>query len=168
MVVCLFVATLGCSATLTIALMYLHEVKDGITVLPTVFAAGLLGAFVSALRRLYEFRDIFPFKITQGLLGSIDTYLVIYSLIPPIVGGIAAVALYVLFSAGLIEGDLFAEFHCVTGEGKCNVFGEYVSSWQPATASDYGKVLVWGFIAGFSERLVPDMLNRLGSSSSDS
>lgn len=31
----------------------------------------------------------------------------------------------------------------------------------PATGGDYAKVLVWAFIAGFFEQLVPDVLDRV-------
>jgi hypothetical protein len=33
-----------------------------------------------------------------------------------------------------------------------------MQSYGPAQASDYAKALLWGFVAGFSERLIPDAL----------
>ncbi len=38
-------------------------------------------------------------------------------------------------------------------------------NWSPAKATDYSKALLWGFIAGFAERLVPDVLGKLVSAS---
>ena len=34
-------------------------------------------------------------------------------------------------------------------------------SYLPIKPEDFGKALVWSFIAGFSERLVPDLLQSL-------
>ena len=35
--------------------------------------------------------------------------------------------------------------------------------YWPSSPEDYGKALVWSFIAGFSERLVPDVLQRVAA-----
>jgi hypothetical protein len=32
---------------------------------------------------------------------------------------------------------------------------------QPIAVEDWGKLLIWSFIAGFAERFVPDTLDRL-------
>jgi hypothetical protein len=42
-------------------------------------------------------------------------------------------------------------------------FGFFVNDIGPRTGIDYAKVLVWSFLAGFSEKLVPDVLDRLAS-----
>ena len=163
MVVWLFVATVGCTLLLGVLLFVLFRSGRGISALPTVFLVGTLGGFVSALRRLYAFHRIFPSGFFFRWLKNASAYLVVYSLIPPVVGGVAAVALYVLFSSQMVTGDLFPTFACASGTGTCDTFPGFVANWQPAAAREYGKVLVWGFIAGFSERFVPDILNRLGA-----
>ena len=80
-----------------------------------------------------------------------------------IVGAIGAVVLYLVFAAGLLKGDLFPEFSCLNAAASCGAFHDFVSSWAPANATANAKAIVWGFVAGFSERFVPDVLNRLGS-----
>jgi hypothetical protein len=91
---------------------------------------------------------------------------IIYSLVPPVVGAIAATVLYITFAAGLLEGALFPKFACKLMDEKgaslvpdaCRTFGTAISDFGPATAVDYAKALIWAFIAGFAERLVPDAL----------
>ena len=89
-------------------------------------------------------------------------YVVAYSLVPAVVGIIAAVMIYLLFAAGLLKGDLFPEFACAEGK-TCTDFHGFVSDWMPVNAPANAKAIVWGFIAGFSERFMPDILNRLAN-----
>lgn len=80
---------------------------------------------------------------------------------------LGAAVIYVVFAAGLLKGRLFPEFHCLATAGDCNDFVAFVRNWSPKGATEYGKAIVWGFIAGFSERFVPDILNRLGSKTAE-
>jgi hypothetical protein len=84
-------------------------------------------------------------------------------MIPPLVGIIASVVLYLIFAAGLVTGDLFPKFHLSEGNLKSDDFQNFISNWQPVLATDYAKAIGWGFIAGFSERFVPDILDRIGA-----
>jgi hypothetical protein len=84
-------------------------------------------------------------------------------MIPPLVGAIAAATLYVIFAAGLIKGDMFPLFHLSAVNPRPDDFDNFVNNWQPVAPIDYAKAIVWAFIAGFSERFVPDMLERLGT-----
>jgi hypothetical protein len=75
---------------------------------------------------------------------------------------IGAIVLYLIFAGGLLKGDLFPEFHCSVFD-RSNDFHGFVTNWSPNGPAANAKAIVWGFIAGFSERFVPDILNRLGS-----
>jgi hypothetical protein len=136
---------------------------DKITILPVVAISGTLGAFVSALRRLYSFQDIFPVSRYSGLLKNSNLYVVAYSSIPPLVGFIAATVLYIVFASEILKGAMFPTFTCEID--KCEHFLDFLRHWRPAQPTDYAKAIVWGFIAGFSERFVPDILNRLSEKS---
>jgi hypothetical protein len=129
-----------------------------------VVLAGALGAFFSVLMRLYNYEDLPKALVSPDLDGLPPSYLVIYSLVPAVVGAIAATVLYMLFASGLIKGDLFPAFVCKKGQNMCATFGMLIGEWGPDQATDYAKSIVWGFIAGFAERLVPDTLESLSRS----
>ena len=80
--------------------------------------------------------------------------------VPPIVGAIASVVLYLVFVGGFVEGGLFPNISCAEGK-TCNALGELMENYSPTEPQDYGWALVWGFIAGFSEQFVPDLLQSL-------
>jgi hypothetical protein len=161
MVIALFIATLFLGFALAVGLCV-----SGLTVLMVVVVAGALGGFVSALRRLYAFQRVFPSDFFAGGY-KVNLYLIIYSMIPPLVGAIAAATVYVIFASGLITGDMFPEFHLSTVNPRVDDFNNFVNNWQPVTPVDYAKAIVWAFIAGFSERFVPDMLERLSTKQAD-
>lgn len=161
LVVWLFIATLTLSFAFLAVMINLDRTGSGPSIMVVVIVSGALGGFVSSLRRLYSFQDIFPRKQYVELFRRTNFYVIAYSFVPALVGMIGAAVIYVVFAAGLLKGGVFPEFHCAVE--KCGDFATFVSSWSPSGPSEYGKAIVWGFIAGFSERFVPDILNRLGS-----
>ena len=163
LVMWLFISTLVLGLVFLAVMLYFDKTGRGPSIMVAVIVAGALGGFVSSLRRLYGFQDIFPRKNYIRLFRKLNFYVIAYSLVPALVGMIGAVVVYVIFAAGLLKGDLFPEFYCVTGDGTCDEFHRFVYYWSPHGPTAYAKALVWGFIAGFSERFVPDILNRLGS-----
>jgi hypothetical protein len=62
-----------------------------------------------------------------------------------------------------MKGDMFPEFHLSPLYKIPDDFQNFVHNWQPIAPSDYAKAIVWAFTAGFSERFVPDVLERFGS-----
>ncbi|OUS13288.1 hypothetical protein A9Q89_03455 [Gammaproteobacteria bacterium 53_120_T64] len=157
----LFLATLVFTILLAAPLIYADKSGEVVlTTLPVVILAGILGSFVSALNRIYSSANIFPLGKYSVHLKNSNGYLIAYSSIPPLVGAISAAVLYVIFSGQIITGPFFPNFTCELETG-CNEFQLFLGSWSPDQAEDYAKAIVWGFIAGFSERFVPDILNRV-------
>ena len=76
-----------------------------------------------------------------------------------LVAGVLGFVIYGLFLSGLLQGDLFPKFKSADAEfTRISVLLETVT---PNQNVDTAKAIVWAFIAGFSERLVPNVLDRL-------
>ena len=113
---------------------------------------GILGGFVSIKQRMKKM------SAEEMVLLAKTKYQIF---LIPIYGGIFSLLLYVLFISGMVQGSLFPNFIkpvCVIGE---NPLRWILTTTTVASAEDFGKMLVWSFAAGFSERLVPNFLGKL-------
>jgi hypothetical protein len=159
-----FISTLVLVGILALGLVFSYAIqqwKPPLLILVTM--AGMLGAFFSALTRLYNIDQTTAALITPTVRQLDGIHLLMYSLVPPIVGAVAAVVLYVVFVGDFLgSGGLFPAMSCKPAEGAkdsgCTQLFDVLNDYGPTTAKDYGKILVWAFIAGFSERFVPDTL----------
>jgi hypothetical protein len=117
-----------------------------------VMLGGALGGFVSLLRRIQQVPTggdplVNIFELENG---RVSLYLA------PLSGALFALVLFMIFQAGLVQGSLFPK-----------VLHLHLQLWQFAWAGqiieqpEYAKLMVWSFIAGFAEQLVPDTLARL-------
>jgi len=142
-----------------IVYVYVHA-KEGATI-PTfwvVFFAGQMGGFLSVQHRLQKldggdplFREL---QLSSGWFSIV--------VVAPIVGSFFAVLMYFLFIAGLLKGGFFPNFVDFTpAKGTAVTIVDFLRNGTPESIADWGKLLVWSFIAGFAERLVPDVLDRL-------
>jgi len=141
-----------------------------VPLLATVMLTGALGAFFSALTRLYSFNEL-PKVLIDGGLKLPTPQLLMYSLIPPLVGALAALILYLIFAGQLITGALFPTITChepkVDGVEACTKLSSLLSTDGPDHGIDFAKAIVWSFIAGFAERLVPSMLDAISKAASN-
>jgi hypothetical protein len=116
------------------------------------FSAGIIGGFVGLQRRLKVMSD-------DDLELLANSW--VYVCLSPLVGGILAVVLYVLFISTLISGDIFPEFvpdnqtlPPADHKGFSEIFAVHGQS------VDYAKMMFWSFVAGFSERFVTDIISK--------
>jgi hypothetical protein len=158
MLLCQFGAAVVLSGGLTIVLWVSYSfARVPPPLLVLIMLAGMLGALFSGLTRLYNVDQASGGVITSTV-GKLDGwYMAMYSLVPSVIGAIAAVVLYLIFVGKLIEGGVFPVVSCPPN-ASCITLTDLMNSDWPATPEDYGKALVWAFAAGFSERLVPDLL----------
>jgi hypothetical protein len=127
-------------------------------ILMVVALAGIVGAFFSALTRLHRVDRLPLALMSDTVLGLNGLQLVVYSMVPPVVGAIAAVVVYLAFISGIFDSGVFPKLVCKAATKTCNDLVQVLNDYGPEKAADYGKALVWSFFAGFAERLVPDML----------
>ena len=141
-------------------LLYLVLSSNSSTAFEVATLSGLLGAFMSSLVRLYS-------GDSPKVLGAVNQPglklfdIAIYSFVPAIVGAISAGVIYVLFAAGIMEGGAFFPTFACSDSSACNSFHGFMEAYSPKGPTDHAKLLIWCFIAGFAERLVPDKLKGL-------
>ena len=137
-----------------------------------VFIAGAFGASVALLRRVQRSDE----TVANKLLWSWRT-----TLMPLLYGGIMAGIVYFLFASDILSGsngkgllaiNLFPDFAPIGADGgkaTTDVVKPFaVSDWiklLPSERSDAGKLIVWAFLAGYSENFVTQIMSRLEGTS---
>lgn len=128
-----------------------QTVVTGFSVPALVMGSGAIGGFVSLQRRLKNLT-----VADLELLSSSRVYI----WLAPLVGGVLALLLYILFLSGLIRGDLFPAFEADNDlkniKGILSLPAQYASNGY----ADYAKLLFWSFVAGFSENFVTNIIGR--------
>ena len=126
-----------------------------------VFAAGLMGGFVSIQQRL-------PGAAVHELRELSQSWTSI--LLIPLNGGIFAVILHIIFVSGILKGTLFPEYRELKfSEDMENIvrFKKFLLDTFPLGGADISKLVFWSFAAGFSERLVPQIIRKTSDSNPD-
>lgn len=95
-------------------------------------------------------------EISDPMVNSLA---IIQIYVTPIVAGVFGVVLYSLFLTDMLSGALFPNFEGLDEE--YNTIVEFFSRVGPKEQIDAAKAIVWAFIAGFSERFVPNILDKL-------
>ena len=120
-----------------------------------VFICGIIGGFVSIQQRLKNIKD----EEIQLLCESWFQILLI-----PIFGAIFSLILYCVFLSGLITSVAFPVFYFPqppqTGPGTDFII-KVLRETYPSTGPDLAKLIFWSFVAGFAERLVPQIISKL-------
>ena len=131
-----------------------------------VLYAGFLGAVTSTIRRIQPVAEE-PIATSDPLIkttvieqGHVGVYLSIA------LGAVFALVMYLVLATGinLSIGPSAPQFRASASADPCAdcTIYRFFFDLFPASPADFAKLLVWAFVAGFSERLVPDMLDRFG------
>lgn len=156
--------------------------KTSVLIVVIIIGVLLLGYKLSTLIQLGPGISNFPmgwFIATAAVLGSIvnepfredDTHQTIgwtlaYILWKCGVSIIFAFFLYLLASGGLVGGELFPKFKPVDlDNGEFWNIETFIKKVNPEQSKDIAKILVWSFIAGYSERLIPNLIGKIVKSS---
>ena len=114
--------------------------------------AGAIGSFMSVVLRIQGVRDntqlaqnIYAFKYSKTAVQ-----------VAPLTGIVFAILLSFIMFGGLLAGSMFPDINKIIKEE-----GPGLNFVRLGIIAEVSKLLVWSFIAGFSERLVPDMVDRL-------
>jgi hypothetical protein len=121
------------------------------------FTCGIIGGFVSIQQRLKSVSD----EELELLARSWFQIVLI-----PIFGGVFALVLYCLFLSGIVSGHVFPAFTmpkpATTGPDN-NFMIDLLTKTYPSTGPDLAKLLFWSFVAGFSERFVPQIITKVAA-----
>lgn len=120
-----------------------------------IFVGGTVGGVVNSFRRIQKLSRNLTWE-TDAITGQL---VVIQIYVSPFVGGIFAIVLYGIFMAGFVQGSFFPAF--ASGEVAFESFRQFAATSMPATQMDMAKAIVWSFVAGFSEGLVPNFISKL-------
>lgn len=128
-------------------------VGDGLSIAYPIALVGTAGGTANAARRvqLLAGEPLLTRDAVPRSLAVAQTYL------SPIIGGTFAVLLYLVFLGGMLQGEFFPAFAC--GEDGFTSYSSFATC-NPSTNGDAALALVWGFVAGFAERYVPNVLDR--------
>ena len=120
-----------------------------------IFMVGSVGGCANNFRRIQ--------KMTSGSLAKADLttrrLITIQIYTSPILGGVFAFALYLIFMAGFLQGSFFPKFKFT--DHPYDTYATFAALTEPATHADVAKAVLWAFIAGFSERLVPNFIDKI-------
>jgi len=157
----LFIAQIGILAITCFGVVFLTLWPQQLGTLPFSFLAGSLGGSIALIRRLPH-ADGATIEVLAA--GWVETYM------PLLYGGFMGGVTYFLFMSGILTGDsggglftsnLFPNFNAPDQAPGARLNMTTVLQLRPAETKDLGKLLVWCFISGYSERFVQGVLGTL-------
>lgn len=120
--------------------------------------AGATGAAVSTTMRLHQINPRHEPLLTWLSLERGKAML----LVAPILGAVFGLLMLLFFQAGLVRGELFPKLDSWQWMSGGVRSGTALCYSHPCSAfSDIAKMLIWAFAAGWAERLIPDVINKL-------
>lgn len=139
---------------------------DRVPMILGILVAGAVGGFVSFQRRVQAVGTA-----TSTAQGADDTpsfmallglgHVITPAVLALVSGALFAVIINLLFATSWLSGVLFPRILTVHGSTGTTLMGWYLNTLVPG--DDVPKLLLWSFVAGFAERLVPDLLDAIAA-----
>ena len=156
-----FLIILGITLILSsVVLLFDGAIQGHSLSVPTAIFLGGIGGLISLQERYLNltYNDGDPIGMASRLEHS---WSVVF--LPAIKGSLFAFLLFMMFIADLVSGDLFPKFGTVSNGTGGVMLLDMIGHAAPLSSADYAKLVIWSFLAGFAERLVPDTLTKLVS-----
>ena len=121
-----------------------------------VMLFGAIGCFTNAANNFLN-RNLLPSYLKSH--GGLQLYMLCAS--HHCLGAIIALISYLFFASDLVSGPLVPKFVC-RPEDSCRGLLEMIHHWRPEDPEEYMKAFAWGFIAGFAEGYIFNILGQVG------
>jgi hypothetical protein len=150
----LTVALSAITIFITLQLDKLLHIED--TIVFDVFGVGMFGGVFSTFLRIQKFKlgghyDACALTSPGNRVGV---------MLSPAIGGVGAVVLFVILAAGFLKTPIFPDMPLKNFGWESDAL-EDLFKIQLTNSAEAAKLYVLCFLAGFSERLVPDVISRL-------
>ena len=140
-------------------LLVLIASDEGYSNLPLIlFLCGASGSIVGNYRKLSLLGA--DGEATKQALGTPAVVLQLY--VSPLIGGIFAMLAWTAFFSGLLKGVLFPNIIVRAGvKDLYDNFHNLMANTYPEHYSDAMKGVFWAFVAGYSEKFVPNAIDQV-------
>jgi len=128
--------------------------KDSYLLL-VIFFAGSIGSVINNYFRLSKI-SLNPEAVRNEIDKPVVTIQMYVSLF---ISGVLGFVAYGLFLSGMLQGEMFPTFMELDEE--YSTLKDLLEEVAPKQNIDAAKAIIWAFIAGFSERFIPNVLDTL-------
>jgi hypothetical protein len=113
-----------------------------------LLAASILGSLVNQ-----------PFRDADDNRSKGPSLLILYLAWKCAIASVFAIVVNLIFISGVLSGELFPRFSGTNWPFLSMI--HWALDVDPQTNADMAKMLIWSFVAGFSEKLVPNMVTKI-------
>lgn len=158
-----FLAAMILLAILSIWVSYASQkASSATTIIPPIVIASLVGA----IGGLFSVQQRIQTTPSEGdAIGNVmSLHNGMFSVyLAPVIGSLSACLFFLMILAGYIQGNLLPDYQAWSSPGRTTDLKNFFLLSGPTDGVGYAKMILWSFLAGFAERLVPDVLSRIVS-----